>query len=82
MRTIPESQRPIQRILSGGKVQRLPDGIYSVNLCVMEPEQRVAWRGEEIIVDTRDERMAREMGVWEEIWLESMNTWYWSVLFN
>ena len=49
--TVCESQRPIQGRLSGGKVQRLPDGIYSVNLCVVEPEQRVAWRGEEIVVD-------------------------------
>ena len=51
MRTIRESQRPVQGILSGGKVQRLPDGIDPVNLGVMEPEQRVPWRGEEIVVD-------------------------------
>ena len=52
MRTIDESQRPIQGILSGGKVQRLPDGIDSVDLGVVEPEQRVPWRGEEVVVDT------------------------------
>ncbi len=52
LHTIYESQRSIQGIFSGGKIKRLPDRIYSVNLCMMEPEQRVAWRGEEIIVDT------------------------------
>jgi hypothetical protein len=52
LRTIRESQRSIQGIFSRGKVQRLPNRIYSIHLRVVEPEQWVAWRGEEIVVDT------------------------------
>lgn len=40
---------------------------------MMEPEQWVAWWGEEIIVDTSNKRMAREMRALEEGRLESMN---------
>ena len=82
MRTVSESQRPVQGILSRGKVLRLPDRMDSVHLCVVEKEQGVAGRGEEIVVDARDERMAREMRVGEDIRLEGMDTWYWSVLLD
>ena len=59
MRTVSESQGSVQGILSRGKVLRLPDGIDAVHLGVVEVEQRVAGRGEEVVVDTGDERMAR-----------------------
>ena len=42
---------------------------------MVEPEQGVAGRGEEIVVDARDEGMALGMGVWEESWVEGMDTW-------
>ena len=42
---------------------------------MMEPEQRVAGRGEDIIIDTGDELMAGKMCVEEERWLEGVDAW-------
>lgn len=80
--TISESQRAIEGILAGGKVERLPDGPDPVHLSVVEPEQWVAGRGEEVVVFTGDEGVAVEMGVCEDIRLEGVDAWDRLVLFN
>ena len=82
VRTVSKRQGAIEGILAGGKVLRLPDGIDAVHLAVVEPEQRVAGRGEEVVVLTGDEGVAVEMGVCEDIRLEGVDTWEWLVLLH
>ncbi|RDW92685.1 uncharacterized protein DSM5745_00007 [Aspergillus mulundensis] len=48
----------------------LPNAPDAVDLCVVEPEQRIARRGEEVVVDARDERVAGCMGACKEDALE------------